>query len=80
MISDHEAKANVLFEAYISRLGILGDSKVFFDHDTILQNTQDLSILEAPFMEDEINSVIASLPNGKTPGLDGFNTYFLTKC
>jgi hypothetical protein len=47
-----------------------------FDLDTVLQSSQDLDILEAPFTENEVNSVIANLPNGKAPGPDDFNTDF----
>jgi hypothetical protein len=75
MISDHEAKAKVLFDAYKNRLGTSGSSHMIFVLDAILQNTQDLSILE-----EEINSIIARLPNGNAPGPDGFNTDFLKKC
>jgi hypothetical protein len=63
-----------------NKLGTLGSSEMVFALNAILQNTQDLSILEAPFLEEEINFIIASLPNGNAPGPDGFNMVFLKKC
>jgi hypothetical protein len=80
MISGHVAKAEILWEAYKNRLGTKGDSVMVFDLDTVLQSSQDLDTLEAPFTENEVNSVIANLPNGKALGPDGFNTDFLKEC
>jgi hypothetical protein len=80
MLSGHEAKAKTLWEAYKIRLGTKGESVMVFDLNTVLQSSQDLDILEAPFSENEINSVIVSLPNGKAAGPDGFNSDFLKKC
>jgi hypothetical protein len=37
----------------------------------------DLRILESSFAEEEINSIICNLPNGKAPGPNGFNMDFL---
>lgn len=75
LISDHEAKAKVLFEAYRNRLDTSQSPEMVFDLHAIFPNTQDLSILEEPFLEEEINSVIANLPNCKALGSD-----FLKKC
>jgi hypothetical protein len=80
MISDHEAKAEILWESYKIRLGTTGETSMVLDLSLILQSSQDLVFLEAPFSDNEVNSVIASLPNGKAPGPDGFNSDFLKKC
>jgi hypothetical protein len=80
MISGHEAKAETLWEAYKIRLGTKGVSEMVFDLNMVLQSSQDLNILEAPFSENEVNLVIASLPSGKASGPDGFNSDFLKKC
>jgi hypothetical protein len=73
MIFGHEAKAEI-------RLGTKEESTMVFDLNTVLQSSQDLDILEAPFSENEVNSVIVNLPNGKALGPDGFNIDFLKKC
>jgi hypothetical protein len=51
-----------------------------FDLDTILSRDVDLSSLEEPFSEDEINVVVKALPSDKSPGPDGFNNEFIKKC
>jgi hypothetical protein len=79
MIPEHEAKAETLWEAYKIRLGTKGESTMVFDLNTVLQSSQDLDILEAPFSENGVNSVIVSFPNGKVPSPNGFNNDFLKK-
>lgn len=51
-----------------------------FDLEDILAHTEDLSWIEEPFTQEEINKVIAELPTNKSPGLDGFNSDFMKKC
>lgn len=36
--------------------------------------------LESPFSKEEIDKVVADLPNNKSPGPDGFNGEFMKKC
>jgi hypothetical protein len=33
-----------------------------------------------PFSKEEIYDIVKNLPSGKSPGPDGFNTYFIKKC
>jgi hypothetical protein len=40
----------------------------------------DLHQLADPFTAAEIDSIINNLPNGKSPGPDGFNSNFMKKC
>jgi hypothetical protein len=42
-----------------------------------IQATEDLRFLEEPFSEQEIDNVVTSLPNDKSPGPDGFSNEFL---
>jgi hypothetical protein len=53
---------------------------MFFDLDSLLQDTIDLSTLEAPFSQQEIDSVVKQLPLDKSPGPDGFSNEFLKRC
>jgi hypothetical protein len=36
--------------------------------------------LEVPFSDEEIDRVIKSFPNDKSPGPDGFNNDFIKNC
>lgn len=45
----------------------------------MLERRDDLGFLEEPFTNIEIDAVVKSLPNDKSPGLDGFSNEFLKK-
>lgn len=51
-----------------------------FDLADLHQPATDLLCLEEPFTHEEINVVIAALPNNTSPRPDGFNRDFLNKC
>lgn len=80
MISNHYAKANILFEAYRDRLGTSNHARMVFDLSSLIHAPNDLSNLEASFLKEEINAVSVGFPNGNSPNLDGFNANFLKKC
>jgi hypothetical protein len=69
----HDNKSRVLFEAYKERLGTLEFTNMAFDLSSLMHSSEDLSSLEDPFSPEEINSIVANLPSGKSPGLYGFN-------
>jgi hypothetical protein len=50
---------------------------MIFNLQNIIEAPLDLSSLEIPFTEEEVNSIVSGLPNGKSLGLDGFNNDFL---
>jgi hypothetical protein len=79
-ISSHEGKTKILYEVFKKRLGTSDFTSMGFDLNTLIQATEDLSCLESPFTEEEVSSIVASLPSGKSPGPDGFNTDFMKKC
>jgi len=80
--TDHHAKASILLEAYKDRLGQTEYGAMLLDLETLLSQSPpvDLSFLEEPFTNEEIDQVIASLPTDKSPGPDSFNTDFIKKC
>ena len=80
LLSDHQTKANILWEAYKDRLGQSEFTSMLLDLGSLLRAHQDLSFLEEPFTHEEIDSVVASLPSDKSPGPYGFNTDFIKKC
>jgi hypothetical protein len=63
----HNDKADVLFEFYKDRLGISEHQMMVFDLPSLLRPINGLSSLEEPFLPDEINSIVSSLPSEKSP-------------
>jgi hypothetical protein len=53
---------------------------MLFDLPSLIQPTEGLEELSAPFTKEEIDSVVRTLPIDKTPGPDGFNGQFLKSC
>jgi hypothetical protein len=51
-----------------------------YDLHNLLNIEDNLDSLEAPFQQEEIESVIQELPADKSPGPDGFNGEFLERC
>lgn len=78
--SDHGIKANILWDAYKDRLGVVEFQNMVFDLQSLFNDQIDLSDLEEPFSHEEIDQVVAHLPLDKSPGLDGFNTDFIKRC
>jgi hypothetical protein len=74
---DHNRKAKVLYDAFKERLGSTTHSRMLFNLQNIIEGPLDLSSLEIPFTEEEVNSIVSGLPNGKSLGPDGFNIDFL---
>jgi hypothetical protein len=79
-MSRHEEKAQLLWEAYKDRLGKSEFTHMYFDLHSLLNASEDLHILEEPFMKEEIDGIVANLPSDKSSGPDGFNGNFLRKC
>jgi len=79
-VYNHIDKAAILWEAFKERLGHSEFNNITFNLDTLLDRNPNLAWLEEPFIGDEIDSVVRSLPNNKAPGPDGFNNEFLKKC
>jgi hypothetical protein len=79
LVMDHEQKANLLWTAFRSRLGVSEFQNMTYDLSSLL-NQHELSHLVDDFSQDEIDFVIKNLPNSHAPGLDGFNGLFIKKC
>ena len=77
---EQEDKANLLWEFFKERLGTLHFSHMYLDLNALLSASSELDWLESPFTKEEIDSIIANLPNNKSPGPDGFNGEFMKKC
>lgn len=56
------------------------NNDMVFDLQQLLSAADNLHYLDEPFSHEEIDAVVAHLPNDKSPGPDGFNLEFIKKC
>lgn len=80
LVSDHDSKANLIWNDFKALLGSTCFNHILFDLDSLLQCDVDLSSLESPFYHNDIDLVVKMLPIDKSPGPDGFNNEFLKQC
>lgn len=80
ILIEHADKAALIWNSFKERLGASSFTGIHFNLSNLLQHGLDLSSLVAPFDKMEIDSVVKLLPSDKSPGPDGFNTYFIKKC
>jgi hypothetical protein len=78
--SEHDQKANLLWNAFKTRLGTSDFLENVFDLSNLINMQDDLQWLDSPFTKQEIDSIITALPSDKSPGPDGFNINFIKKC
>lgn len=78
-VSDHESKAEILWQAFRERLGVTEFTHILYDLGSLLQAT-DLQGLDDPFSEEEITAVLKDIPLDHAPGPDGFKGVFFKKC
>lgn len=79
-VFEHEEKAQIIWESFKERLGQSAYTHMYVDLDTLYTPRDDLDWLDSPFTREEIDRIIAELPNNKSPGPDGFNGEFMKKC
>jgi retron-type reverse transcriptase len=82
-VHDHEGKAEVLWNAFKNRMGKSDNPEMHFILQDMYDNPMSSDMkeqLEIPFSDEEIEGVIKSLPNDKSPGPDGFNNDFIKNC
>jgi hypothetical protein len=80
IFSEHDLKANVLWNVFKCRLGSSDFLENVFDLSSLLILQDGLQWLDEPFSKQEIDSIVAALPSDKSPGPDGFNANFIKKC
>jgi hypothetical protein len=73
----HEEKAALLWNSFKERLGISEISQMLFNLRDMLLPVDGLESLEAPFTKEEIDDIVAKLPNNKS---DGFTNKFIKGC
>jgi hypothetical protein len=77
--SEHDHKANLLWNVFKCRLGSSDFSANVFDLSGLLIMHDGLQWLDSPFSRQEIDSIIAVLPSDKSPRPDGFNTNLISQ-
>lgn len=76
VIYDHYEKATALCEAYRNCMGITTMRHMYFELNDLLARVQELDVLTLPFLEEEIDQIVKSIPIDKAPTPDGFNGLF----
>jgi hypothetical protein len=76
-LHEHEYKVKLLWELYKQRLGISKFSHMYCDLQELMTPADNLDCLHEPFLKEEIDAIVQSLPADKSPRPDGFNGDFL---
>jgi hypothetical protein len=71
-ITNHDHKANIIWNSYKDRLGQSDSSIMTYDLERLIQR-HDLLHLDEPFTLAKIDTIIKEIPIDKAPGPDGFN-------
>lgn len=79
LVTNHDHKAGILWEAFKNRLGVSEFSGISYDLPSLLQS-HDLEHLVSDFSIDEIKRVISDLPLNHSPEPHGLNGKFIRKC
>jgi hypothetical protein len=77
---EHSEKAGILWQTYRDRLSSSLPIDPSFDFSQYLHTADRLQALSVPFSHEEIDQVVADLPNDKAPGPDGFTGLFIKAC
>lgn len=80
LLCGHEQKAQLLWSSFKERLGVTEHNQMLFNLVQLIQPGNNLDALELPFLNEEIEAVVTSLPNNKSLGLDDFTNEFIKGC
>lgn len=78
IVTGHEQKALVLWNAYKERLGVSEFTQLAYDLSQLMHRV-DLHILDEPFSMEEIMAILKDMPTDHALGPDGFNGAFFKK-
>jgi hypothetical protein len=79
LITDHNAKAGMIWEEYKERMGQTLDPEMLF-HLPSLIDSHIIDGLPDHYTHEDIDKVVKGMPMHKAPGPDGFNGEFYKKC
>jgi hypothetical protein len=75
--TEHHEKAGLLWHSFKQRLGVSTPISSTFDFSPYLNRLEDLEVMSSPFTNEEIDLVVAHMPNDRSPRPDGFSGFFL---
>jgi hypothetical protein len=78
LISDHHAKASLIWEEYRDKMGHTINPKMLFNLSDLIV-THNLDDLPVSFSHEDIDRAVKLMPTDKAPGPDGFNGAFFKK-
>lgn len=79
IVHEHNQKAAILWQSFKERIGMTDNTTKLFGIDHLaLDNSNEH--LEIAFSKEEIDEVIKTMSNEKSPGPDGFIGYFMKSC
>lgn len=61
-------------------MGLTEHNQMIFDLNQLIQPVDGLEQLELAFTKEEVEGVVSSLPNNKSPGPDGYSNEFIKGC
>jgi hypothetical protein len=73
-------KHQTVFENFQGQLGTCSQRKLIINFDQLGWHPQQLHHLELSFLEQEVESIIKTLPKEKSPGSDNFIRSFYRHC
>lgn len=79
-LHSHQDKETVIWHEFKERLATSNFIAFTIDPSVFIQRFKNMDFLEDPFMPQEIDDIVKSLPNDKSPGPNGFNNEFLKSC
>jgi hypothetical protein len=79
-LHSHHDKETAIWHEFKERLGTSNFDAFTIDPSAFVHAHDNLEILENPFHPQEIDDIVKSLPNDKSPGPDGFNNEFIKSC
>ncbi|XP_073359839.1 uncharacterized protein [Aegilops tauschii subsp. strangulata] len=79
-LTGHESIAAAVDEYYESIFGSASERAYTINLDALDLPRLELSHLERPFMEDEVEKIVKGMPLDKAPGPDGFTGRFYASC
>lgn len=80
MVMAHEEKQKVVGDYFRSHIRSTAPRATAFNWQSLGYTMHDLMELEAPFSEDEVETIIKSMSSDKAPSPDGFTGAFFKAC
>jgi hypothetical protein len=79
-VTIHDDKQRLVFNHYQAHIGSCIQRSHLINYDELQWQPRDLHHLELPFLEQEVEAKIKSIPKEKAPGPDGFIEAFFRSC